>query len=62
MISPLEDPELKQVVMRDLEDLLKDNCQAWDLGADGAYTRRSPAEGEPEFNSQMELLKRYSRC
>jgi polyphosphate kinase len=62
VISPLEDPELKQTVIRDLEDLLKDNCQAWDLGSDGAYTRRTPASGETEFNAQYELLKRYSRC
>ncbi len=62
VIAPLEDPHLRETVLQDLQDLLRDNCQAWDLGPDGAYTRRSPAPGSTEFNAQVELLKRYARC
>jgi polyphosphate kinase len=35
-----------------MEQMLSDNRQAWDLGPDGAYIQRRPADGEPERASQ----------
>jgi polyphosphate kinase len=37
---------------------LADNCSAWELGADGGWTRRRPAPGEPLRASQRLLMAR----
>ncbi|HSM13690.1 MAG TPA: polyphosphate kinase 1 [Thermoanaerobaculia bacterium] len=41
-----------------LELQLADNCKAWDLAADGTWTQRSPAPGEPRRDSQQQLMDR----
>jgi polyphosphate kinase len=37
---------MKKQIRHDLELFLSDNCQAWELGADGNYTRLSSGENE----------------
>jgi polyphosphate kinase len=49
---PLQDPEHRADLQHLMERMLEDNRQAWDLDADGRYTQRRPAPGEPERGSQ----------
>ena len=37
---------MKEQIRHDLDLFLADNCQAWELSADGTYTRLSPGENE----------------
>ena len=41
--------------MKDLKLFLADNCQAWDLQADGSYIRLSPGNDKP-VSAQQSLL------
>ena len=53
---PVLDPALKRRVIREgLQPYLADNCQAWDMDADGAYTRVKPRRGRRR-SAQEELL------
>ena len=54
---PLESPKLVARVLRDLEDYLRDNCQSWQLQADGRYLLNSPGDA-PAFSVQASLLER----
>jgi polyphosphate kinase len=47
-IAPVDDPALHAPLRALLETCLADNRQAWDLAADGTYTQRHPAPGQPE--------------
>jgi len=38
---------------------LRDTVNAWELDADGSYTRREPRSGEPHFDVHAWLMKRY---
>ena len=45
---PVLDPELKaRVIDEGLKPYLADNCDAWELAADGDYARRSRARSRP---------------
>jgi polyphosphate kinase len=57
---PLEERRLRERVIKDLEDYLKDNQNAWALQADGNYRRIIPAEGEAPINVQRNLLMKLS--
>jgi len=37
---------MKDQIRQDLELFLADNCEAWELGTDGSYTRLSPGKNE----------------
>lgn len=54
---PIEHPDLRARVLRDLEWYLQDNCQAWALNADGSYRRCGPSAGDGPVAAQMELLR-----
>ncbi|MDN3518615.1 polyphosphate kinase 1 [Aquisalimonas lutea] len=54
---PIERPELREQVLRDLDYYLRDNTQAWLLQPDGTYVRARPEGDEPPFSSQQELLR-----
>ncbi|MDF4024324.1 polyphosphate kinase 1 [Luteibacter sp. PPL201] len=57
---PILDPALADRVYTETLDLyLRDNTQAWLLGADGRYTRREPATGELPHSAQQALLVSY---
>jgi polyphosphate kinase len=45
------------VVQEGLEPYLKDNTNAWELGADGRYTRRRPRGKQAAFSAQQYLMK-----
>jgi len=54
---PVQDAELKRrVVAEGLDAYLADNCDAWDLGADGAWTKRKPRGREKAVSAQADLL------
>jgi len=55
---PVQDQELKARIISDLDTCLSDNCQAWELGADGDYRRivPEPGNGDP-VSAQLSLLR-----
>jgi polyphosphate kinase len=55
-VAPVEDPELCRQLCEILDVFDADNCSRWDCAADGTYTRRSPAPGEPRRASQEVFL------
>ncbi|TBW58822.1 polyphosphate kinase 1 [Marinobacter halodurans] len=57
---PVDDKELAERVRADMETYLADNCQSWELQADGSYIQNSPGEGEERLASQLLLLDRLT--
>jgi len=55
---PIEEPKHRAEIRRLLEGMLEDNRQAWELGADGRYTQRTPAPGEPDRGTHRVLVER----
>ena len=55
---PIEEPKHRAEIRRLLEAMLEDNRQAWDRGADGRYTQRTPAPGEPDRGTHRVLVER----
>jgi len=56
---PVVDAELKRrVIDEGLDVYLADNCDAWELGANGEWTKRKPRARERALSAQHELLKR----
>lgn len=55
----IETPELRTRVIADLELYLQDNSQAWELNADGKYTRIA-SEGTHRTCAQSEILHRLA--
>ena len=54
---PLESWSHRQMVKDQLELMLTDNRQAWDLAADGTWTQRTP--GEKEVATHKALAEWY---
>ena len=54
---PLEDAAIRLKLIADLHDYLRDNCQAWEMQADGAYHRVAPAGEAPLFCVQHAFLE-----
>jgi polyphosphate kinase len=55
---PIQREAHRERILRDLETYLRDNCQSWQLGGDGVYTR--VPHGEPALHAQNDLLARYA--
>ncbi|SDQ20621.1 polyphosphate kinase 1 [Pseudoxanthomonas sp. CF125] len=54
---PILDEDLAERVFKEaLQNYLDDNCNAWELDADGEYHKLSPAEGETPHSAQAALL------
>jgi polyphosphate kinase len=57
LITPVEDPELRQRCIQILDDAMRDNRLAWELDVEGHYRlRRPPGDGE-ELNFHEMLMK-----
>jgi polyphosphate kinase len=56
---PVQRAEHRQRILDDLEILLADNTNAWELNADGSYTRLTPNHRAP-VDAQATLLERYA--
>lgn len=53
------DPRVARRIRNEaLENYLEDNCNAWELDADGTYSRIRPAEGETPHSAQLRLLSK----
>lgn len=62
VVVPVISADLRRTLRDDvLHLLLKDNQQAWDLKADGLYTRRAPAPGQHRHNAQQMLLEMLAK-
>jgi polyphosphate kinase len=57
-IVPVEDEGLRDELRAVLELQLADNCKAWDLHADGTWTKREPGKGQKRRSSQEILMER----
>ncbi len=57
LVAPVEDPRLRAELLDVLDRGLADNTNAWTLGADGEWTRRTPNGDEPR-SVQRELIDR----
>jgi polyphosphate kinase len=56
-VTPVDDAKLHERLDSVLATCLADNRQAWELDADGTYTQRRPAPGEPVRSAQQILLR-----
>ncbi len=55
---PVLDRQLKKrVIDEGLKPYLKDNLNAWELGADGQYQRKKPGTRQQPFSAQQHLMK-----
>lgn len=52
---PLESKSIRQRVITDLNNYLKDNTQAWIMKSDGSYEQSAPGDKEP-YSVQRDLL------
>ena len=59
LVTPVEDPALKAELLDVLERCLADNSNAWELDAEGAWTRLTPANGQRR-SVQEELRERHA--
>lgn len=55
--TPIEDSNLKDVIIRDLESYLKDNTGAWEMQADGQYAQVITAVTEVENEDDSAVLR-----
>jgi polyphosphate kinase len=62
VMFPVQSETLRQQIRQEvLEPVLADNAHAYDMGPDGEYVRRIPAESEPARGAQAEVLERVIR-
>ena len=54
---PIEDKKQIARVISELKHYLDDNCQSWEMDAEGAYHQNQPEEGEERISSQEWLLE-----
>jgi polyphosphate kinase len=57
LITPIEEPALRERLIQILEDAMSDNRLAWDLDAEGYYRLRQAADGVTERNFHELLMK-----
>jgi polyphosphate kinase len=58
LLAPVEDPQLRGELEDTLDRCLADESNAWELDADGAWTRR--IGGDEPRNAQLELMRRHA--
>jgi polyphosphate kinase len=59
---PVLDAKLKRRVIKEgLEPYLKDNCQAWEMDAEGNYRRKCPRSGSKVICAQAQLMQDLSQ-
>nr|VFK32036.1 MAG: polyphosphate kinase [Candidatus Kentron sp. MB]VFK35116.1 MAG: polyphosphate kinase [Candidatus Kentron sp. MB]VFK76982.1 MAG: polyphosphate kinase [Candidatus Kentron sp. MB] len=56
VVTPVENPDLRQDLRLMLDVQLADRRSAWELNADGSYTQRKPGEGQETHGSQETLI------
>jgi polyphosphate kinase len=59
VLFPVEAAPLREQLRREVfEPALEDTSHAYDMSADGTYTRRTPRDGAPSRSAQVEVLER----
>ncbi len=58
VLAPVEEPALRQEVREILDRSFADESGAWELGPDGAWTRRRAPSDRAPRNTQAELIQR----
>jgi polyphosphate kinase len=62
IMFPVEAPALRDQIRQEvLEPALADNSFAYDMDAEGIYTRRVPADSEPPRGAQLDVFERVRR-
>jgi polyphosphate kinase len=61
VVAPVEDPLLQQRLARTFDRLSSANANAWELGADGSWTRVRPKKDERHEDAQEALMRRVRR-
>jgi polyphosphate kinase len=61
LITPIEEPALKDQLIKSLEWALNDNRLAWDLQSDGRYLLRAPHPNEKERDFHNILMKQAKK-
>jgi polyphosphate kinase len=61
MAVPIQSPELRAELLDTLERAFADNQNAWTLGEDGVWQRRSPEPGEKPRNLHLELIEIHAQ-
>jgi len=56
LVTPVLDPVLRDDLLDTLDRCFADDTNAWELGPDGRWTRRHPAEGTEPRSVQRELM------
>jgi len=56
LVTPVLDPVLRDDLLDTLDRCFADDTNAWELGSDGRWTRRHPAEGTEPRSVQRELM------
>jgi polyphosphate kinase len=59
LTAPVEDAALRAELLDTLDRCFADDCNAWELHADGTWQRRVPSGGEPR-SVQRELMARHA--
>ncbi|MDR1420547.1 MAG: polyphosphate kinase 1 [Treponema sp.] len=62
LMFPVQEEPLRKELLEILPFYFRDNTQAYNLGPDGVWKRRGPAEDEAPFRVQKELLSRAARA
>lgn len=58
--APIRDKALQEEILSAFDIMLRDNCQAWNLGADGVYRRN--CNNQPKLNAQETFFQQaYDR-
>jgi polyphosphate kinase len=60
LLAPVDDPALRGDLLDALERCFADDTGSWELGEDGGWTRRVPADPEHPRNVQRELMERHA--
>jgi polyphosphate kinase len=58
VLVPVEQARIRQELQSVLDSVFGDNTNAWELGADGSWTRVSPGKGQRAHTHQAWLLRR----
>jgi polyphosphate kinase len=61
IVAPVEDARAQAELSRVFDTLQADNAQAWELHADGGWTRLEPAKGERAKPAQAVLMRGAAR-
>jgi polyphosphate kinase len=58
-VTPIHDPTICSCLQHILNTCLADNRNAWELNADGSYTKRDPGDTDP-FDAQQQFMEEAS--